>query len=261
MEVVIAGSARDAAIIAAGAFQRLLSHSNSPVIGLATGSSPLPTYHELIERCRNRRLSFARARLFLLDEYVDLDPDHPMSCRGFIKREFVDHVDVGPDALEVPNCVSADLPTAGEAYESLIEAAGGVDLQLLGIGGNGHIGFNEPPSSLVSRTRLKTLAPATRADNARFFDDDPDEVPRHAITQGIGTILRARHIVLTATGESKSGAIARAVEGPVTAMVPASALQMHPHTTVIVDEAAGRELRHADYYREAYRHKPNWQHI
>ena len=256
MEIVITASAREAAVIAAGAFERLLSGTDRPVIGLATGSSPLLTYHELIERCRDRRLSFARTRLFLLDEYVGLDPDHPQSCRSFVQRELIDHVDVPAGALVAPQCASADLATAGETYERRIVNAGGIDLQLLGIGGNGHIGFNEPPSSLVSRTRLKTLTAATRKDNARFFDNDLDTVPRHAITQGIGTILEARHVVLIATGEAKSGPIARAVEGPVTAMVPASALQLHPCTTVIIDEAAGGQLEHAGYYREAYRNNP-----
>ena len=184
-----------------------------------------------------------------------------MSCRSFIEREFTDHVDVPAGALVVPDCAPADLATAGANYEKRIADAGGIDFQLLGIGRNGHIGFNEPASSLVSRTRLKTLAAATRKDNARFFDDDPDMVPRHGITQGIGTILEARHIVLIATGAAKSGAIARAVEGPVTAMVPASALQLHPHTTLIVDEAAGRMLQHADEHRETYRNKPAWQTI
>ncbi len=255
MEIVITGSAREAAIIAASAFERLLSGTDGPVIGLATGSSPLPTYYELIEHCRSGRVSFARTRVFLLDEYVGLDPDHPQSCRSFIQRELIDHVDAPAGALVTPDCASADLASAGEAYEQRIADAGGIDLQVLGIGRNGHIGFNEPSSSLASRTRLTTLAAATRKDNARFFDDDPDMVPRHGITQGIGTILEARHIVLIATGGAKSGPIARAVEGPVTAMVPASALQLHSRATVIVDEAASRQLKHADYYREAFRNK------
>ena len=261
MEIVITGSAQEAALIAAGAFERLLSGADRPVIGLATGNSPLPTYRELIQRYRDGQVSFARARLFLLDEYVGLDPEHPQLFRNFIHREFIDHVDVPAGALVAPECASADHAAAGETYERQIATAGGIDLQVLGIGGNGHIGFNEPPSSLVSRTRLKTLAPVTRQDNARFFDDDLDMVPRYGITQGIGTILEARHIVLIATGEAKSGPIARAVEGPVAAMVPASALQMHPHTTVIVDKAAAQQLRHADYYREAYRNEPARQHI
>ncbi len=261
MEIVITGSAREAAIIAADAFERLVRGTDRAVIGLATGSSPLPTYHELIERHGNGRVSFARTQMFLLDEYVGLDPEHPQLFRSFIEREFIDQVDVPANALVVPQCAPADLATAAETYERRIANAGGIDLQLLGIGRNGHIGFNEPPSSLVSRTRLKTLTTATREDNARFFANDPDMVPLHGITQGIGTILEARHIVLIATGEAKSEPIAKAVEGPVTAMMPASALQLHPRTTVIVDEAAGQQLRQADYYREIYRNKPVWQHF
>ena len=256
MDVVITGSARDAAIIAADAFERLLSGTDHPVVGLATGRSPLPTYRELIERCRDRRLSFARTRVFLLDEYAGLDPEDPRTCRSIVQCELLDHVDAPASALVTLECASGDPATVGETYERRIADAGGIDLQILGIGRNGHIGFNEPPSSLASRTRLTTLAATTREDNAHSFGGDRDSVPRHGITQGVGTILEARHIVLIATGEAKSDSIARAVEGPVTAMMPASALQLHPHATVIIDEAAGRQLEHADYYREAYGTKP-----
>ena len=261
MEIVITGSAREAAIIAADAFERLLSGTDGPVIGLATGRSPIPTYQELITRYRDRRVSFAGTRAFLLDEYVGLGAEDLRSCRSIIQRELLDHVDIPAGALVVPECATADLDRAGETYERRIVEAGGIDLQVLGIGRNGHIGFNEPPTSLASRTRLTTLAATTRNDNARSFGDEPDLVPRQGITQGIGTILEARHVVLIATGEAKSAPIARAVEGPVSAMLPASALQLHPHTTVIIDEAAGRQLEHADYYREAFRNKPAWQHI
>lgn len=261
MEVVIAPSAQEAAVIVADVFERLLSGADRPVIGLATGRSPVPTYRELIERHRSGRVSFARARVFLLDEYAGLDRDHPQSCRSVIRRQLLDHVDAPGGAPAVPECAPAGLATAAEAYERLIADAGGIDLQLLGIGRNGHIGFNEPPSSLASRTRLTTLAATTRSDNASSFDGDPSQVPRLGITQGVGTILEARHLVLIATGEAKSEPVAKAVEGPVTAMVPASALQLHPHATVVIDEAAGRQLAHADHYREAYRNKPEWQHI
>ena len=256
VEVVLVPTAREAAVIAADAFERLLVSADRPVIGLATGRSPLPTYRELIERCRCGRVSFARTRAFLLDEYVGLDPECPQSCQSVIRRELLDHVDAPEGALAVPECAPADLATAGESYEQHITDAGGIDLQLLGIGRNGHIGFNEPPSSLGSRTRLTTLADATRKDNASSFDGDPEMVPEQGITQGVGTILEARHLVLIATGEAKSASVARAVEGPVTAMVPASGLQLHPRATVIVDEPAGRDLKHADYYREACRRPP-----
>ncbi len=263
MEIVIVADADVAAEVAAGAIERLVTEHPNPVLGLATGSSPLPTYQRLIAACREGRLSFSSTRAFLLDEYVGLPADHPESYRAFIKREFTDHIDLVADRLHGPDGSGSesDLQTAPDRYEAAITAAGGIDLQLLGVGRDGHIGFNEPTSSLGSRTRLKTLTETTRVDNARFFDDDVDAVPRHVLTQGIGTILDARHLVLVATGESKAEPIARAVEGPLTAMVPASALQLHPRATIVVDEAAAVGLTHADYYRHAYANKPDWQNI
>lgn len=261
MEIVIAPTPDAVAVIAADAVARVVAGASHPVLGLATGSSPLPTYRELATRCDNGEISFARTRAFLLDEYVGLQPGHPEAYRAFIRREFTEHTDLPPGALFGPDGESQDLAAAGGAYERLIADAGGIDLQLLGIGSDGHIGFNEPTSSLGSRTRLKTLTDATRADNARFFGGDIDAVPRHVLTQGIGTILEARHLVLIATGPGKAAPVARAVEGPLTAMVPASALQLHPRATIIVDEPAARDLTHAEYYREAYDNKPDWQHI
>ena len=264
MEIVITTDPDAAAGVAAGAIERLVARHPNPVLGLATGSSPLPTYRRLIAAHQRRGLSFARCRAFLLDEYVGLPVDHPESYRAFIQREFTDHIDLAPDRLHGPDGSSTDaarLQSAPDRYEALIAEAAGVDLQLLGIGRDGHIGFNEPASSLGSRTRLKTLTETTRIDNARFFDDDVDAVPRHVLTQGIGTILDARHLVLVATGEAKAEPIARAVEGPLTAMVPASALQLHPRATIVVDEAAATGLGHADYYRHAYTNKPAWQHV
>ena len=261
MEVVIVPQPKDAAVIAADAIQRLIETSAHPRLGLATGSSPLPLYHELIERHRNGGLSFAGVTAFLLDEYVGLPAGHPEAYRSFIERELTDQIDLDPDALFGPDGLSDDLATAPQAYERQIVEAGGIDLQILGIGSDAHIGFNEPSSSLGSRTRLKTLTDATRADNARFFDDDLSAVPRHVITQGIGTILDAQHLVLIATGDNKAKPIALAIEGPLTSMVPASALQLHPHATVIIDAAAAALLRNERYYREAFFHKPDWQHI
>ncbi|MGI9644095.1 MAG: glucosamine-6-phosphate deaminase [Ilumatobacteraceae bacterium] len=260
MEIVIASSADEAATIAADAIERLLTECDRPTLGLATGSSPLPTYRELIDRRHARRISFADTRAVLLDEYVGLPTGHPQSYRRFIERELTDHLDIADNALHGPDGTADNRNSAGE-YDELLATEGGVDLQLLGIGGDGHIGFNEPGSSLASRTRLKTLTHSTRRDNARFFGDDVDAVPRHVITQGIGTILEAHHLVLLASGAAKSEPIARAVEGPVTAMVPASAMQLHPHATVILDGAAAAALANADYYREAFEHKPEWQHI
>ena len=259
MEVIITPSPQGAAVIAADVIQRLLGSQPHPVIGLATGSSPLPTYAELVRRVEQGKVSFAHSRAFLLDEYVGLAPGHPQAYRTFIQREFTDKTDLPPAALRGPDGSTDGLPRAAETYEALIRDAGGIDLQLLGIGSDGHIGFNEPASSLASRTRLKTLTDATRRDNARFFDDQLEAVPRHVITQGIGTILEARHLVLIATGASKAEPLALAVEGALTAMVPASALQFHPRVTVLVDELAAQKLRQADYYRETYANKPDWQ--
>jgi glucosamine-6-phosphate deaminase len=172
----------------------------------------------------------------------------------------VEPLGLTPELVRVPNGDPATIERAAADYESAIKAAGGVDLQILGIGRTGHIGFNEPGSSLASRTRVKTLTEATRRDNARFFAS-PDEVPMHCITQGIGTILRARHLVLLAFGAGKAQAVAAAMEGPVSASRPGSAIQLHPHTTVIVDEAAAAELENLDYYRHAWANKPEWQGI
>lgn len=258
MEVVIVPRPTEAAALVADVVQRVLATRPSPVLGLATGSSPLGAYRELIERHRRGELSFAHADAVLLDEYLGLPPDHPQAYRTFIGRELTDHVDLDPARLHGPDVTCADVPALCARYEALLDELGGVDVQLLGIGSDGHIGFNEPGSSLGSRTRIKTLTEATRRDNARFFAS-LDEVPHHVITQGLATIGDARHLVLVATGEAKAAPIAAAVEGPLTAMCPASVLQLHPHVTVIVDEEAAVGLRLADYYRAVYAGKPEWQ--
>jgi glucosamine-6-phosphate deaminase len=258
MEVVIVRSAAELGVVVADAVEALVARKPHAVLGLATGSSPLPVYDELIRRCADGRVSFARATAFLLDEYVGLPPGHPESYRSVIERLFTSRVDLGAGAVHGPDGAAADVTAACRAYEDAIAAAGGVDLQLLGVGGDGHIGFNEPGSSLGSRTRLKTLTSQTLADNARFFATQ-EEVPRHVLTQGVGTILDARHLVLVAAGASKAVPLARVVEGPVTAMVPGSALQLHPHVSVVADEAAAAGLALADYYRETWAGKPAWQ--
>ena len=258
VEVVIVAGADEAGELAGGAIAALVSRMPGAVLGLATGTSPLAVYRDLARRHAAGGFSLAGARAFLLDEYVDLPAGHPQSYRSFIARELEAHVDFAPGAIGGPDVHADDLLAACDAYEAAIRDAGGVDLQLLGIGTDGHIGFNEPASSLASRTRIKTLTDQTRRDNARFFAS-LDEVPRHVVTQGVGTILEARHLVLLAFGSAKAGAVAAAVEGPVTAMVPASALQLHPHATVVIDAAAASRLRLADYYHETWAHKPPWQ--
>jgi glucosamine-6-phosphate deaminase len=258
VEVVIVADPDDAGRIVAGAVEALLAGKPDAVLGLATGSSPIPVYDELVRRHRGGAVSFARATAFCLDEYVGLPAGHPESYRTVIERVFTGRVDLTADAVHAPDGGAVDLLGAARAYDEAIAKSGGVDLQLLGIGSDGHIGFNEPGSSLASRTRLKTLTSRTREDNARFFGS-VDEVPRHVLTQGVGTILEARHLVLVALGDAKADAVAAAVEGPVTAMCPASALQLHPHATVVVDEAAAAGLRLSPYYRETYASKPEWQ--
>ncbi len=259
MEILLFDSPDDVARVGADIVERAVRRPAGAVLGLATGTSPLGIYRELIRRHRDDGLSFASTRAFLLDEYVGLARDHPASYARFIESEFVGQVDFAPGAADGPNGTAADLVAECERYEAAIAAAGGIDVQLLGIGADGHIGFNEPGSSLGSRTRIKTLTAKTRADNARFFSSSPDDVPRHVLTQGVGTISRAGHLVLVALGKAKAAPIALAVEGPVTAMVPASALQLHPHVTVLLDTAAASRLRLIDYYRETQAGKPPWQ--
>ncbi len=258
MEVVIAPAER-LAVLAADAVEALLRARPDAVLGLATGSSPLRVYDELARRHREAGLSFARARGFMLDEYVGLPADHPERYRNVIETEIVSRVDWPADNVQGPDGLAEDIPAACAAYEQAIADAGGVDLQILGIGTDGHIAFNEPGSSLASRTRIKTLTRQTRVDNARFFDDDVDQVPTHCLTQGLGTIMEARHLVLLATGWHKAEAVHQLVEGPVSAMWPASVMQLHPHATVLVDDGAASRLQLADYYRQTYADKPEWQ--
>lgn len=261
MEVIVVPDAAAIGTLGADAICALLQRKPDAVLGLATGSSPLAIYDELIARCNAGKVSFAQARGFTLDEYVGLPPDHPERYRNVIDSVFVSRVDFAPGAVQGPDGLAADIPAACAQYEAAIRAAGGIDLQILGIGTDGHIAFNEPGSSLASRTRIKTLTHQTRMDNARFFGDDIDAVPTHCLTQGLGTIMEARHLVLVATGRNKAEAIHHLVEGAVSAMWPATIMQHHPHATVLIDDAAARRLQLADYYRETYLTKPGWQGI
>lgn len=221
-------------------------------LGLATGSTPLGMYRELARMHREEKLDFSRVVTFNLDEYLDLAADHPQSSHGFMRSGFFDHVNVAPENIHIPDgAASGDLEQYCARYEASIQRAGGIDLQILGIGRNGHIGFNEPSSSLASRTRIKTLTPQTLEDNRRLFPEG-QPMPEAAITMGIGTILEARKILLLASGASKAHALARAIEGPVTASVTASALQLHRHVTILADEQAAAELSEREYYRHDF---------
>ena len=253
-EVTIVGSAAEAGQLAADLIGRLVRAAPDAVLGLATGSTPLSTYAALAAS----GLDLGRVRGFALDEYVGLPAGHPESYRSVITREAVEPLGLDPALVRVPGDDGLSLEGAGQRYEAAIYAAGGIDLQILGIGRTGHIGFNEPGSSLASLTRVKTLTEQTRIDNARFFDS-VDQVPMHCITQGLGTILRARHLVLLSFGESKAAAVAAALEGPVSASTPGSVVQLHPHVSVIIDEAAAAQLEHADYYRHAWDNRLDWE--
>jgi len=258
VEVVIKQNADEVGVLAADLIQRVVESKPRAVIGLATGSSPLAIYASLAQRVADGSLDFTGVRGFALDEYVGIPEAHPQSYASVITHEVVDPLRMDPALVRVPDGRAVDVEVACRDYDQAIVDAGGIDIQILGIGANGHIGFNEPTSSFRSRTRIKTLARKTRADNARFFDS-ADEVPTHCVTQGLGTIMDARRLVLVAQGEGKADAIAAAVEGPVTSMCPASILQFHEHATVIVDEAAASKLRLADYYTYTYENKPGWQ--
>ncbi|GAA1862870.1 glucosamine-6-phosphate deaminase [Microbacterium koreense] len=257
-EVLIVRSQEEAGSIVARSIADLIVSRPDAVLGLATGSTPLAVYAALAQIIEAEGIDVSGVRGFALDEYVGLPQGHPESYRAVITREVVEPLGLDPAKVLVPGENATSIQTAGEDYEAAIAAAGGVDVQILGIGRTGHIGFNEPGSSLASHTRVKTLAEATKRDNARFFDS-PDDVPIHCITQGIGTILRARHLFLLAFGAAKAEAIAAALEGPVSASSPGSAVQLHPHATVLVDEDAATDLRLADYYRYAVANKPDWQ--
>ncbi|MCQ9132523.1 MULTISPECIES: glucosamine-6-phosphate deaminase [Streptomyces] len=259
MEVVIVPDARAGGELIAESMAQLLRRKPDALLGVATGSTPLPVYEALTAKVRAGAVDTGRARVAQLDEYVGLPADHPESYRSVLRREVLEPLGIAMESFLGPDGTAQDVQAACEAYDRALAAAGGVDVQLLGIGTDGHIGFNEPCSSLASRTRIKTLTEQTRVDNARFFDGDIAQVPHHVITQGIGTILEARHLVLLATGEGKADAVAATVEGPVAAVCPASALQLHPHATVVVDEAAASKLKLADYFRHTFANKPQWQ--
>jgi glucosamine-6-phosphate deaminase len=221
-------------------------------LGLATGTTPLGMYRELVRMHAEQGLDFSRVVTFNLDEYLGLPADHPQSFRSFMRHHFFDHVNVAPQNIHIPDGLApGDLEEYCAAYERTIQAAGGVDLQILGIGGNGHIGFNEPSSSLASRTRVKTLTRQTREDIRSLFGPE-QPLPEAAITMGIGTILESRRALLLASGASKAHVLMRAIEGPVSASITASALQLHRDVTVLADEEAAADLTQLDYYRHDF---------
>jgi len=247
MKVLVLPDAAAATARAADILTEAIAARPDLVLGLATGGTMAPLYVALVERYRAGALSLAQVTSFNLDEYVGLAPDHPCSYHRTMAEALFDLTDIATGATHLPRGDAPDPKAEANRYEQQIRAAGGIDLQLLGIGTNGHIGFNEPTSSLASRTRIKTLTDATREANRRFFDN-AEAVPRFAITMGIATILEARSCVLLATGAAKAKAVAAMIEGPVSAACPASALQLHPQATIILDRDAAAELRLTEYY-------------
>jgi glucosamine-6-phosphate deaminase len=252
VRVIIEKDAAAVSIRAARIIADLIRRNPDCVLGLATGGTPLGTYQELVRIHRQEGLSFSRVTTFNLDEYVGLSPSHPQSYRYFMQRNLFDHLNIDPMRTHVPDGLAAEYESYCRQYEQRIEDAGGIDLQLLGIGSDGHIAFNEPGSSLGSRTRLKTLTSETIRDNARFFGDIR-QVPRLAVTMGVGTILESRRCLLLAEGERKAEAIRATVEGPVTAQITASALQLHREVIVLLDEPAASKLKRRSYYQEVER--------
>lgn len=220
----------------------LLRKKPNCVLGFATGSTPLGLYRELIRMHQREGLDFSKITTFNLDEYVGLPPEHDQSYHYFMWENLFKHINVDRRFVHIPMGMAQNIEAHCEWYEEQIEKAGGIDLQILGIGANGHIAFNEPGSSLGSRTRIKTLTGTTREANARFFKN-PHEVPKYAITMGVGTIMDAKHVLLLANGATKAAAIAATCEGPITAMWPATIVQMHRLATVLVDQAAAAKLK------------------
>jgi len=241
MEVIVKSTYEEISALTAQMIAELVRKKPTCVLGLATGDTPVGTYRELIRLHNNEGLDFSRVTTFNLDEYVGLPPDHPQSYRHFMNITLFDHINIDKRNTHVPPGMAEDIHAACVAYEKEIAGCGGIDIQLLGIGGNGHIAFNEPGSSLGSRTRVKTLDEKTIRDNARFFRT-PDEVPLYAVTMGVGTIMDARRLILLAHSSSKKDAIAKTVEGPITAMVPATIVQLHRKATIITDKAAAGKL-------------------
>jgi glucosamine-6-phosphate deaminase len=254
MEIIIQPTSAAAINLAASLVAGFIRQKPEAVLGLATGGTQELLYHELVEQ----KLDWSRVTTFNLDEYAGLTAEHPQSYHSYMSERLFRHINIDRENTNLLDGSAEDVRSLCESYERKITAAGGIDLQLLGLGTGGHIGFNEPSSSLASRTRIKTLTPQTRRDNARYFGSEAD-VPHHVFTMGIGTILEARHCLLLALGAKKAHAVAAACEGPVTAMVPASALQLHRKVTVCLDEEAAEELKLKDYYRWAYQNKPDWQ--
>src|SRR5260370_6797679 len=253
MEVIIQPNEAAAAALVARIVAHELRANPHLVLGLATGKTMECVYRHLVSHHKQHQLDFSLCSTFNLDEYVGLFPSDPNSYRHYMDHHLFGHVNVDPRNTHLPNGLARDLETECRNYEAAIKRFGGIDLQLLGIGKAGHIGFNEPLSALRSRTRVNALTPTAVKQNASFFGGE-DKMPRRAITMGVGTIIEARRCILLATGETKAEVVAQAVEGPITSMISATTLQLHARCTVLMDEAAAGQLKPKHYYHSSFSH-------
>ena len=244
--------------MAARVVRKIIHSEEKPVLGLATGGTPLRMYQELIRMKQTGELSFKNCTTFNLDEYAGLLPEDERSYHYYMMSNFFDHVDIDRKHVHLPDGNTENLRDASGRYEQQIKNAGGIDLQVLGIGANGHIGFNEPTGSFASRTWVKILSEQTIQDNSMYFDKQ-EEVPRHVVTMGIATIMESRHCLLLANGAKKADAIRKMIEGPISASCPASILQMHSRVTVVLDEEAAYLLTFKDHYKWVEKNKLDWQ--
>lgn len=257
MEIIIKETMNDAGILGAKIVARIIREIDRPVLGLATGNSQLPLYKELV-RMGKEGLSFKHVRTFNLDEFVGISPTHPASFFSFMNENLFGQIDIIKSNTAIPNGQAANIPKECDEYERKILEAGGIDIQVLGIGEDGHLGFNEPTSSLSSRTRIKTLHHITKAANSNAFGGI-ENVPNHVLTMGLGTIMNTRCCLLLAFGEKKAKAVQDMVEGPLSAGCPASVLQLHERSIIILDREAASLLERREYYDEVYKGKPDWQ--
>jgi glucosamine-6-phosphate deaminase len=258
MEIIIQPDSQQGSQVAARIVARLVREKPHAVIGFATGNTPLRLYKNLVRMHREEALDFSHVTTFNLDEYVGVPAAHPSSFHSYMWAHLFSQLDIPNGQIHIPDGMTADIPATCRKYEEAIKSAGGIDVQILGIGTNGHLGFNEPTSSFASRTRIKTLTEQTRLDAAAAFGGQ-ENVPSHVITMGLGTILDSRMCLLLAFGKKKARAIALTVEGSLTASVPSTVLQLHPRAVLVLDKDAASDLKMADYYTWVYDHKPDWQ--
>ena len=260
MEVIIQKNQEEASILGAKMISNQVRAKPESVLGLSTGSTPLLLYKELIRLHKEMGLDFNKVSTYNLDEYVNLPASHCSSYSCFMKDNLFNHINIPEYRIHIPDGMTPDIPAFCKQYEASIIASGGIDIQILGIGSDGPIGFNEPTSSLSSRTRIKTLTRQTIEDNTIYFDQS-EKVPRHVITMGIGTIMESRKVILLAFGSKKAEVIKRMVEGPISSIIPASILQMHQRAVLLIDEEAAEKLTKRDYYQWVYENKPEWQKV